>query len=131
MISEISSIIVPCITLILTMQFSRLSLKNNRKMVTPAIRSSQTINFIGLRDQMFQAYIMIFKSLDLHGKQHDEVEILVTNFITLNDLPVHIIVGNSKRMQDLVGAIIHHHGLFYHYQRWTNPGCFVVMKSQH
>lgn len=73
---------------------------------------------------------MMFKTLDLHGRHHDEIETLVTNFITLNELPVHIIVGNSKRMQELVEAIIHHNGMFYHYQHWTNPGCFIVTECQ-
>lgn len=46
--------------------------------------------------------------LDLHGVPHAEVERTVENFILTNqdNVPLTIITGNSKRMQDLVFAII-------------------------
>ena len=46
--------------------------------------------------------------LDLHGMPHAEVEREVENFVLMNQdkVPLTIITGNSKRMQDLVFAII-------------------------
>ena len=42
--------------------------------------------------------------LDLHGKRHHEVPLLVENFILLNQSEVHltILCGNSQRMIDIV-----------------------------
>ena len=37
----------------------------------------------------------VFKSLDLHGYSHDEVEREVVNFVFTNELPVLIIRGFS------------------------------------
>ncbi len=46
--------------------------------------------------------------LDLHGKRHYEVPILVENFIYLNQdqVPLTIICGNSQRMIDIVNGVI-------------------------
>jgi|TARA_R110001606_G_scaffold346958_1_gene496254 hypothetical protein len=46
--------------------------------------------------------------LDLHGIRHNEVELLVENFILLNQdqLPLTIICGNSQRMIDLAKEVI-------------------------
>jgi hypothetical protein len=48
-------------------------------------------------------------TLDLHGKRHHEVPLLVENFIYLNQdqVPLTIICGNSQRMIDLVQAKIY------------------------
>lgn len=48
-------------------------------------------------------------TLDLHGKRHHEVPLLVENFILLNQeqVPLTIICGNSQRMIDIVMAVIH------------------------
>ena len=42
--------------------------------------------------------------LDLHGVRHHEVELMVENFILMNQnqIPLTIICGNSQRMIDLV-----------------------------
>ena len=47
--------------------------------------------------------------LDLHGKRHHEVSVLVENFILLNQdqIPLTIVCGNSQRMIDLVQAKIY------------------------
>jgi hypothetical protein len=41
--------------------------------------------------------------LDLHGVRHGEVDLIVENFILMNqnDLPLEIICGNSERMIEL------------------------------
>lgn len=42
--------------------------------------------------------------LDLHGKRHHEVEVVVENFIIKNqyDVPLRIITGKSSEMQRIV-----------------------------
>ena len=46
--------------------------------------------------------------LDLHGARHGDVDILVENFILLNqaDLPLEIICGKSDRMINLVMDVV-------------------------
>ena len=46
--------------------------------------------------------------LDLHGVRHHEVELMVENFILMNQnqIPLTIICGNSQRMIDLVYGVI-------------------------
>lgn len=46
--------------------------------------------------------------LDLHGVRHHEVELMVENFILMNQnqIPLTIICGNSQRMIDLVYNVI-------------------------
>jgi len=46
--------------------------------------------------------------LDLHGIRHHEVDVLVENFILMNqeEIPLTIICGNSQRMIDLVYEVI-------------------------
>jgi hypothetical protein len=47
-------------------------------------------------------------TLDLHGKRHNEVDILVENFILLNqnEVPLTIVCGNSSKMIDIVNEVI-------------------------
>jgi hypothetical protein len=47
-------------------------------------------------------------TLDLHGVRHYEVELMVENFILMNQqqIPLTIICGNSQRMIDLVYNVI-------------------------
>ena len=40
--------------------------------------------------------------LDLHGVRHHEVQVMVENFVLLNEAPITIITGNSHRMEDIV-----------------------------
>ena len=53
-------------------------------------------------------YRLMNSKLDLHGIRHNEVELLVENFILLNQdqLPLTIICGNSQRMIDLAKEVI-------------------------
>ena len=46
--------------------------------------------------------------LNLHGVRHHEVELMVENFILMNQnqIPLTIICGNSQRMIDLVNDVI-------------------------
>ena len=47
-------------------------------------------------------------TLDLHGVRHHEVELMVENFILMNQnqIPLTIICGISQRMIDLVYNVI-------------------------
>lgn len=51
---------------------------------------------------------MMTTELDLHGVPHHEVDQRVENFILLNQdsVPLIIVCGNSKKMQDLVMAVV-------------------------
>ena len=53
------------------------------------------------------------KQLDLHGVRHSEVERLVENFVLLNELPLRIITGNSKKMDELVVNVLTKHKLYF------------------
>lgn len=69
------------------------------------------------------------KRLDLHGIKHEEVEVLVYNFLFSNDLPVKVITGKSEPMQRIVKKIIGEYGLGWHYENVCNFGCIVVTNS--
>ena len=40
--------------------------------------------------------------IDLHGVKHQDVDVMVEDFILSHDTPMYIITGNSKTMQDKV-----------------------------
>ena len=46
--------------------------------------------------------------LDLHGYRHHEVDIVVENFVFLNqeEMPLTIICGNSEKMLSLVRIVL-------------------------
>ena len=46
--------------------------------------------------------------LDLHGKRHHEVDLMVENFIYLNqeEMPITIICGNSSKMILIVKEVL-------------------------
>jgi|TARA_R110002074_G_scaffold12695_3_gene46446 hypothetical protein len=71
----------------------------------------------------------VFKSLDLHGYKHDEIEKEVVNFVFTNELPVLIITGFSGPMAAIVKRILDKHDFVYHPQYWTNEGCLVIMEK--
>lgn len=50
--------------------------------------------------------------LDLHGKRHHEVDLLVENFILLNqdEVPLTIMCGNSGKMVELANNVINRIG---------------------
>ena len=54
------------------------------------------------------------KRLDLHGVKHEDVDILVENFVLLNEPPIKIITGNSERMTELVLNVLSRHDI-----EWT------------
>jgi len=58
------------------------------------------------------------KVLDLHGVRHAEVDILVENFVLLEEFPLTIITGNSEKMASLVKNVLVRHNIKY--ERWDN-----------
>jgi hypothetical protein len=65
--------------------------------------------------------------LDLHGIRHSEVELLVENFILMNQdkFPLEIICGNSGKMLNLVKQVIDRLKLETHSYRY---GTIIVRK---
>lgn len=58
--------------------------------------------------------------LDLHGVRHGEVDLLVENFILMNqgEFPLEIICGNSDKMIKLVHSVTDRLGLETHMYRY-------------
>lgn len=69
------------------------------------------------------------ETLDLHRKRHHEVDMLVENFVLLEDLPVKIITGNSTTMQFLTRSVLERHGLHWEYESYYNLGAIVVTEK--
>ena len=65
------------------------------------------------------------KTLDLHGKRHEEVERLLENFILLNNPPLTVITGNSEYMiTTLVNFCIKHN---IRCEQWANNGEYKIL----
>ena len=67
----------------------------------------------------------VIKELDLHRKKHEEVDILVENFVLMNSPPLTIITGKSHRMRRLVRDVLDRHDIKY--EQWNNPGEYKVL----
>ena len=54
--------------------------------------------------------------LDLHGFRHHEIDVIVENFIYLNqeEMPLTIICGNSEKMLSLVRKVLERSGAEYY-----------------
>lgn len=64
--------------------------------------------------------------LDLHGIKHQDVEVLVEDFIMINQPPLSIITGNSKAMQNKVIAMLEKHD-FKWVIKASNLGEIIVL----
>ena len=55
------------------------------------------------------------EKLDLHGVRHHEVDLMVENFIFLNqeEIPLTIICGGSSKMVELVKTVLDRTGTEY------------------
>ena len=69
------------------------------------------------------------KVLDLHGKQHNEVESMVDRFITNNPTPLEIITGNSDKMKSLVKKVCKELGKKCNHIPMFNAGCVVITEN--
>ena len=60
----------------------------------------------------------MIKQLDLHGTRHNDVDVLVENFVLLNEPPLTIITGNSHKMQEIVIRCLIRHSIKF--VRWDS-----------
>lgn len=70
------------------------------------------------------------KELDLHGVRHSLVKETVEEFLSLNDLPVSIITGNSLIMKNIVRDILKKKNLSAYYLNPNNLGKILVCRDE-
>mgnify|MGYP006966881753 FL=1 len=70
------------------------------------------------------------EKLDLHGVRHHEVDLMVENFIYLNqhEIPLTIICGNSSKMVELVKVVLDRAGSNYLEGKGFDFGRITVLK---
>ena len=70
------------------------------------------------------------EKLDLHGVRHHEVDLMVENFIFLNqhDIPLTIICGSSSKMVELVKVVLDRAGSDYFEGKGFDFGRITVLK---
>ena len=68
--------------------------------------------------------------LDLHGVRHHEVDLMVENFIFLNqeEIPLTIICGGSSKMVELVMTVLDRTGSEYLEGKGLDFGRITVIK---
>ena len=70
------------------------------------------------------------EKLDLHGVRHHEVDLIVENFIFLNqeEIPLTIICGGSSKMVELVKKVLDRIGSEYLEGKGLDFGRITVIK---
>ena len=70
------------------------------------------------------------EKLDLHGVRHHEVDLMVENFIFLNqeEIPLTIICGSSSKMVELVKTVLDRTGSEYLEGKGLDFGRITVLK---
>jgi len=70
------------------------------------------------------------EKLDLHGVRHHEVDLMVENFIFLNqhDIPLTIICGSSSKMVELVKVVLDRAGSDYLEGKGFDFGRITLLK---
>jgi len=70
------------------------------------------------------------EKLDLHGVRHHEVDLMVENFIFLNqhDIPLIIICGSSSKMVELVKVVLDRAGSDYLEGKGFDFGRITLLK---
>ena len=70
------------------------------------------------------------EKLDLHGVRHHEVDLMVENFIFLNqhDIPLTILCGSSSKMVELVKVVLDRAGSDYFEGKGFDFGRITVLK---
>ena len=70
------------------------------------------------------------EKLDLHGVRHHEVDLMVENFIFLNqeEIPLTIICGSSSKMVELVKTVLDRTGSEYLEGKGLDFGRITVIK---
>jgi hypothetical protein len=69
------------------------------------------------------------ETLDLHGLRHHQVELLVENFVLINEMPVKIITGNSPTMKQIVQSVLDRHDFASYVESDWNLGSIIVHES--
>lgn len=67
--------------------------------------------------------------LDLHGVKHQDVDIIVEDYVLLNRPPFKIITGHSKTMKELTIAVLERHQYKYQDGVLNNMGCILVISE--
>ena len=70
--------------------------------------------------------ISINTDLDLHGIKHQDVDVIVEDYVLLNKPPFKIITGHSKAMKDLTIAVLNRHKYKFQDGVLSNMGCILV-----
>ncbi len=70
------------------------------------------------------------EKLDLHGVRHREVDLIVENFIFLNqkEIPLTIICGNSEKMLELVRSVLDRNSSTYFEGKGRDFGKITLLK---
>ena len=70
------------------------------------------------------------EKLDLHGVRHHDVDLMVENFIFLNqhDIPLTIICGSSSKMVELVKVVLDRAGSDYLEGKGLDFGRITLLK---
>ena len=70
------------------------------------------------------------EKLDLHGVRHHEVDVMVENFIFLNqqEIPLTIICGDSSKMIELVKTVLDRTGTEFLEGKGLDFGRITVIK---
>ena len=73
---------------------------------------------------------MKFNTLDLHGIRHHEVDLMVENYVYLNqeDMPLKIVCGNSQKMINIVKDVLEDIDCIFEIGSGINYGCIIVRK---
>jgi hypothetical protein len=66
------------------------------------------------------------ETLDLHGCRYNEVELLVENWVLLQDLPARIITGNSPGMRSIVLEVLKKYRIIWWYENHYNLGAIII-----
>lgn len=68
-------------------------------------------------------------NLDLHGVKHQDVDILVEEYVLLHTPPFKIITGHSGIMKQLVIEVLDRHKYKYQDGSLHNLGCILVLSE--
>jgi len=69
------------------------------------------------------------ETLDLHGVRYHQVDLMVENFILLNEPPIRIVTGNSPAMHLIVKEIVARHEMHWMYENFWNLGAVVITET--
>lgn len=70
--------------------------------------------------------ILQITDLDLHGVKHQDVDVIVEDYILLHKPPFKIITGHSTKMKKLTMTVLDRHEYKYQDGVLSNLGCILV-----